>query len=214
MKLKSLIIVFTLSVANTTIYAQHTNLERSSGITPMHKFFQQYADSTIIMEYPTDSYSATSYKIISNKDNFVNAFSYTPLDTSFYSSFKLKNSFPVELWTQLMARKVMFKNKPADVNIFFNLIDIPTNKLNFLWESLAKLKPWKLEDDILCPPNDKFPVVSQDSYSIIHLISKKEIRTLVYVSPDYSEKRCPGNKNRQAIIAIEKLFYEQIPFKK
>lgn len=111
------------------------------GITPMHKFFQQYADSTIIIEYWSDSYDGRTYSIISKTGVIVNTFTYAPIDSS-WKNLMDKKAFPVELWHQLFARKVMYKNRPADINIFFNLKPMPIDTAKKMWFDLTKLKPW------------------------------------------------------------------------
>jgi hypothetical protein len=52
---KIILIVLSLLVSVSMCFGQ------SEGIMPLHKFFQQYADSTLVMEYDDDSYGNNAY---------------------------------------------------------------------------------------------------------------------------------------------------------
>ncbi|MDQ0964631.1 hypothetical protein QFZ20_000034 [Flavobacterium sp. W4I14] len=78
-----------------------------------------------------------------------------------------------------------------------------------MWLNISKFKPWQLLDDKSYP--ECSAVIMDGGHSIMHLITKKEIKTLIYYAPYYYEKQCPGNKNRQGIVGIERLFDKYIP---
>ena len=82
-------------------------------------------------------------------------------------------------------------------------------KADLVWERLQKFNLWKLVDDssfgVGC--NGKTTADALEGRpDIIHLITKNNIKTLVYQYPDVYEKRCPGNENRQKIISLNNLF--------
>ncbi|KQR69863.1 hypothetical protein ASF92_14275 [Pedobacter sp. Leaf176] len=62
-------------------------IKNTKGITLMHKFFQQYTDSTIILEYPPQS-NPPRYKIISKTDELISSYTYEPTDTTWKSISK------------------------------------------------------------------------------------------------------------------------------
>ncbi|WP_421944578.1 hypothetical protein [Pedobacter sp.] len=182
---------------------------QTKGITPMHKFFQKYADSTIIIEYDTDSYEPHPYRIISRAGKSVNTFSYEPIDNSWKTLSSSKKNFPTQLWYELLSRKTLYKNRQADINIFFNLVEINPDTSLRIWKDISKFKPWQLLDDKSYPECSNIAIDA--GYSIMHLITKKEIKTLIYYAPYYYEEQCPGNKNRQGIVGIERLFEKNFP---
>ncbi|RZL63307.1 MAG: hypothetical protein EOO93_07955 [Pedobacter sp.] len=186
---------------------------QSKGVTPMHKFFQEFADSTIIMEYSTQSWEPPSYKIISKKSGILNCFTYTAIDSGLTKLYKRKVvKIPDTLRAFLQLKKNNFRNEPADVNIFFNVLDIDHDTSIRIWNDIMKFKPWQLLDDKSYP---QCSAVAMDAgYSIMHLITKKEIKTLIYYAPYYYEEQCPGNKNRQGIVSIESIVRKYVPFRK
>ncbi|MCX2573883.1 hypothetical protein [Pedobacter sandarakinus] len=183
----------------------------------MHKFFQQYADSTIVIEYPTQSFEPASYKIISNKSGILNCFSYNAIDSGLFKLYNRKLvRIPDTLRAFLQLQKNNFRNEPANINIFFNIVPLSSDTTKKMWDNITKFKPWQLVDDKSypsCPPGKNYAVATDGLYSIMHLVTKKEIKTLIFYDPKYYEEQCSGNTNRIAIISIERLFYEKIPFK-
>lgn len=182
---KLLIFLFLFLFSWHFSFGQDYLFRYTQGITPMHKFFQQYADSTIIIEYANVPDGKPSiYKLISKTGNFVNTFSYNPADTTYYSLYKLKKSFPIILWNMIGIERSNFKNRPADINIFFIVIPIPPDIAKKQWLYIQKLSPWNVVDDSVFGRGCKGIV---DNYindggspEIIHLITKKEIKTLVF----------------------------------
>ncbi|MBT2561212.1 hypothetical protein J7E50_10255 [Pedobacter sp. ISL-68] len=197
-------------------FGQDELMRYSLGQTPMHKFFQQFADSTIIIEYANvPDGKPSSYKLISKTGSFVNTFNYDPLDTAYYPLYKLKKMFPVILWNMIGTERSNFKNRPADINIFFNLINLKPDTAKKIWNEISKHKPWQIVDDSVFGRGckgivDNF-VNDGGSPAIIHLITKKEIKTLIFWSPGYYEKLCPGNKSRKAAIKIEEIIDKYYP---
>jgi len=213
---KLLIFYFSFLLSWHFSFGQDNFMRYSQGITPMHKFFQQYADTTIIIEYANvPDGKPSSYKLITKTGSFVNAFSYNPVDTTYYPAYKLKSSFPVVLWHMFSAKRTGFKNAPADINIFFNVVPIPQDTTKKLWLYIQKLSLWDMVDDSVFGRGckgivDNF-VNDGGSPEIIHLITKKEIKTLIFWSPAYYEKLCPGNKNRQVAIKIDEIIDKYFP---
>ncbi|MCX2573881.1 hypothetical protein [Pedobacter sandarakinus] len=186
---------------------------QSKGVTPMHKFFQQYADSTIVIEYPTQSFEPASYKIISNKSGILNCFSYNAIDSGLFKLYNRKLvHIPDTLRAFLQLKKNNFRNEPASINIFFNIVPLSSDTSKKMWQEISKFTPWKLLDDKSYP--ECSAVIMDGGHSIMHLITKTEIKTLVYYAPYYYEKQCPGNKNRKGIVGIERLFDRYITFEK
>ncbi|KQR69862.1 hypothetical protein ASF92_14270 [Pedobacter sp. Leaf176] len=183
----------------------------------MHKFLQDFADSTIVIEYPTQSYDSPAYKILSKTRGIVNCFVYQAIDSGLNKLYQRKTvQIPDTLRAFLQLKKNNFRNSLADINIFFNVLKVNADTAKKIWKDISKYKPWQMVDDkayATCPPGTNYAVVLDDGYKIMHLVTKKEIKTLIYYAPEYYEEQCPGNKNRQAIISINSIFYKKIPFR-
>lgn len=206
---KIILIVFLLLVSVSMGFGQ------SKGIMPLHKFFQQYADSTIVMEYDNDSYDNNAYLIISKTEKFVNCFKYDAVDPTTEISNRDKE-FPKMLWAQIISRKMGFRSNPPDINVFFGVVHVDSAKAANLWKEMQGANPWQLKDDQSIAENNKdFPesraIIMDGGYSILHLITKSKIETLNFYAPYFYEERYPGNKNRQSIIKINRLFLENYP---
>lgn len=191
----------------------YCQLNPEGSVTPMHKFFQQYADSTIIREYRIEG-RPPIYRILTKTDNMVNSFCYEAIDTTWRKISSIRKHSPVILWNMLSAKKTLFQDIPADINIFFNIAPINSDTTKKMWTDITKTKPWQLVDDRAfgygCK-NVEDPVISEARPAIIHLITRQEIKTLFFMTPAYFEKLCPGNKYRQAFIKIDEIINKKFP---
>ncbi|WP_421938288.1 hypothetical protein [Pedobacter sp.] len=201
--------IFLLTIMVVTIQISKAQFIATPKVTPMHKFFQQYADSTVIIEYQNEGNEPTKYRLICKREGLINVFIYEPIDTSWKLVSKIKAYTPKELWQVLAAKKVLFQNTPADINIFFHPSKMGKEKADRAWKSIQKLSLWNLVDDSSFGPGCNGKTTGEaleGKPDIIHLITKNNIKTLVYEYPDVYEKRCPGNENRQKVIALNNLF--------
>ncbi|MDQ0964629.1 hypothetical protein QFZ20_000032 [Flavobacterium sp. W4I14] len=191
----------------------YCQLNPEGSITPMHKFFQQYADSTIIREYRIVG-GPPIYRVLTKTDNMINSFCYEAIDTTWRNISSIRKLSPVILWNMLSAKKTLFQDIPADINIFFNISIINSDTTKKMWTNITQTKPWQLVDDRIfgngCK-NLEDPVISEVRPAIIHLITRQEIKTLFFMTPIYFEKLCPGNKYRQAFIKIDETIDKYFP---
>lgn len=95
----------------------------TKGITPMHKFFQKFADSTLIIEYAKNTSAPTDYQIIIKTNDTVNCFIYYPGNAKFKFFTFDRNVVPKVLGAFLGLYKDRLRDSPADINIYF---DIPS----------------------------------------------------------------------------------------
>lgn len=121
-------------------FGQDELIRYTQGITPMHKFFQQYADSTIIREYRIEG-RPPMYRILTKTDNMVNSFCYEAMDTTWRNISSIRKYSPVILWNMLSAKKTLFQDIPADINIFFNIAPINSDTTKKMWADITKQNP-------------------------------------------------------------------------
>ena len=188
----------------------------SAGITPMHTFFKQYADSTIIVEFPSNDGDPAQYQLLSKTKGVISAYIYQAVDNTVRDFHKaIYRQKAPEFYSQITARKLFFSRKLADINIFFKIIPLPSDTLGNLWLSVTKFNLWQLNDDRgypVCPAGSTFATVTDGGYIVIHLITKYNTKTLYYYAPEFYEEQCPGNTNRKHVISLATLFAKHIPF--
>lgn len=181
---------------------------QSNGITPLHRFFEKNADSTLIIEYDTHSYDPHYYHILTKTGDTINTFEYNAI---------LKDEkvvIPKKLSTLIFLEKQRYFNAPAEINSYFNLVNLNRDTLKNMWGMIEKLDVWNLVDDkhySNCPDNKRGLAVVDGGSIIVHLITHDKIKTLIYNIPWHYEKYCPGNKNRQSAIKLHELFAEKFP---
>ncbi|WP_156166648.1 hypothetical protein [Pedobacter sp. BMA] len=183
----------------------------------MHLFFKQYADSTIILEFPKYEDDPAVYQVLSKDKGFVNGFKYQPIDTTYRNVSNRSKSMAPEFFAQLSARKMLYKLRPADINIFFKMTQTKTDSLKNLWQSITKMQLWRMQDDRdypACSEGSTFATVTDGGYIIIHLITRDKIKTLFYYAPEFYEEQCPGNEHRKNALNLAVLFEKYIPLER
>lgn len=181
------------------ISAQH-----NTGITPMHLFFKDNADSTLIMEYPTHSYDPPTYRILTKSGDTITLFEYAPI-LPYQNGIKMSK----KLRASIFFKKIEQTNGPADINAYFNGIKLADDSLKNFWTETRKLNPWLLAPDRTlagCPTNKPIPAISHTGEIIFYLITKDQVKRMEYIGVHHIEASCPGNITRQRVINLQKLF--------
>lgn len=181
------------------------------GITPMHKFFQQHADSTYIIS-SRGSFDIPNYDIISKVGDTISAYTYKS-DTKVGP--KLREIPKVFRDTFLKKNANLIYVIPADINVFFQPKYLNVDSLKQFWIKSTKLKMWRVNDDkidgegcdILKNKDGSWNLISDGGAIYLHLITKDNIKELFFYAPDYYNKRCPGRKGRKAMLDFLDLFY-------
>lgn len=181
---------------------------QSKGITPMHTFFQKYADSTIILEYNTDSYDPNYYFILTKTGDTINSFRYLA-----------KMKFEQALMPKMMKLAISMEkskdfNDLASINANLNVVNLNRDTLRTIWTRATGLNVWKIIEDNsppACANPKKVAVTSHCGEIIVHRITKTMIQSLIFHCPWSDNERCPDNYNRIGAIAIDKLFRVYFP---
>lgn len=173
----------------------------------MHTFFQKYADSTIVLEYNTQSYDPNYYFILTKTGDTVNSFRYL-------AKMKFEQGLmPKVLKIIISMEKYKNFDTPAAFNSYFNLVNLNQDTLKTIWSRATRLNAWKIVEDnstLICINNKRVSVTDCGDL-MIHLITKEKIKTLVFNCPWADEEYCPGNYNRIGAIAVDKLFRNYFP---
>lgn len=188
--------------------------------TELKRMYTDHMDSTIVFT-PTLPW-VTSVKnafIVSKKGANISTYVYH-YD---YADIPIYKNIPDSLAEFIRKRKYVRKTADIEAGPFFDVYGLDALKSDSLWKELVALNLWELEDDSTfgngCPIKEKkytdkdgntvteIKLHNTDShtYNILLLTGRSE-KELSYYDPEEAEKECPGNKNRQRVIALKNLF--------
>jgi len=176
----------------------------------LRQVFKQTADSTLILTEKSGwSLKNTNALILSKTGDTVACYRYKvegPQQT------KLKQ-IPKQLADLINAQYRAIGNSPITLNPYFKIHDIAPDSAQVFWNKVAQLEPWEFKDDQLdgngCPiidsANRPHNIYDGVTYTL-QLITKSEIKELVFYEPAFYEKQCPGREGRQKMLALLSAF--------
>ncbi|MET4081933.1 hypothetical protein ABIB40_001884 [Pedobacter sp. UYP30] len=117
--------------------------QKPNEIVPLYKFFQENADSTIVLTHDQGSiFEVVDYLIISKSKGIVTLYRYG----SPYSRLA-KTKMPTEIRAFFRKRDFKVSQIKADTNAYFNVRDISLKKAEKLWKRINSFRPWRMKDD-------------------------------------------------------------------
>lgn len=189
--------------------AQRIGIVPQLNVTPMHRYLQRNADSTILFERMNYRINKPEYFIVSKVGDTISIYSYQQLK-EIDKKILLPNALGYTLYKR---NRLDYLNEPIDINIYFNPHYLDRDSSKIFWQFLLKQQPWKIHDDSIdgegCPNvKNGYDRNIYDGGGInLYLVTKNNIKRLYFYAPKYYEKEvCPGRKGRQAILEIEALF--------
>lgn len=202
--MKKTILLFAFLAIACNVFSQNINSNNK-----LYAFFQKNTDSAIFYTFDNYSSGAPNFLILSKKGDTVSAFTYKLQK----NQDEDRSNLPFSIRYALFLRDRYDITKiPIDINQYFNQVKLQKDTLNYFWNLVAKLNPWKLDDDIQngygCPINKNGgnKEISDGGGISLDLITKNKIKHLHFYAPQYYEKQCPGRLDRQIAIKIELLF--------
>ncbi|MDI3318800.1 hypothetical protein [Pinibacter soli] len=170
--------------------------------TPLCNFLRQNFDSTIVLNY---AHNGNDFQMISKWDSFTAYFSY-------YDPFKWSAgyTFPLALKYKFLTEDDVFRNTDPDTNRYFIPHKVDYRLRNQNWINIDQFNLWNLKDDKSDTCHKKCTVMDGSVYEL-YLITKTEIKKLYFDNPDFYEECCPGNKDRQTVLAVLKIFESTFP---
>lgn len=183
MQIKKLILFILTFFSFNILIAQKYNEK-----TPLHQFFKNNYDSTIIFFGWSSWNISPNYCIIAKKDSNVYYFTYT----SPYRSV-IGFNYP-GLSNKFMNEELLFQKTTPDTNRYFLPVKFDYIVRNKYWIEINSFDIWSLTDNIpeskKCFSND----TGEDTY---YLITKKDIKILSFYDAEYFEECDSKNINRQ-----------------
>jgi len=176
---------------------------------PLYDFFQQHADSTIILSHLQTIYEYPDYYIVSKTGDTINMYTYR-----YYAPVKTSGKVDVPKAIAQRVNKVNYevmKGLP-DINALFQVKVVSKDSLNLLWKAINREHIWQAKDDNVdgkgCPiiPGKDNVSLYDGGGPIFRLLTKEGSKELEFYAPNFFEEYCPGRKGRISALTVEKLF--------
>lgn len=176
----------------------------------LQQVFKQTADSTLILSEKSGwSLKNTNALVLSKKADTVACYRYK---VERPEPSKLKQ-IPKGLADLMNTQYRAIGNNPITLNPYFKIHDILPDSAQIFWNKIAQLEPWRLKDDqqdgngcpIIDSANKPRNIYDGVTYTL-KLITKSEIKELVFYEPAFYEKQCPGREGRQRLLALLSAF--------
>lgn len=183
-------------IVSNSLFAQESIHKR---ITSVHLDFQKNADTTFIIQKIDKLLPKPNYFILSKKDKQINIY--------YYGDATNRIRVPSGIISAM--NRVNFggdKTRKFDKVLFYPLAITKEDALAF-WQKVMNSKPWNISDDVKNQECSDPSIRVYDGEHIgLFLITKKEIRPLVFYDPNFYEEKCPGNPHREAFLKIQDTF--------
>lgn len=175
-----------------------------SKCNPLQRYLQENYDSTILYATETVLNQEPHYYILSRLNNQVALATYI----NPYSSFNGHANKTAEIFIR---EQIIFRNTLADTNRYFLPVYLPVSNRLQIWDSLIANFPWQLQDDSISGEGCNAPrkpgcEIYDGTTAIFFLITKNQIKKLVFYEPAEYEKCCPGRNDRVAVIRMIAIF--------
>lgn len=191
-----------LIILSAFLFSVHSCIaqQRQNEKTKLQQFFQQNADSTIILGFDKVLLEPAKYLIFSKHADTISAFYYGLVGET-------PENVPVQIRRKLKQLRVSASTLPVDINSNFHVKALSLEKGRKLWNNLALLKPWKLDDDKTIGEGCKGSTIYDGHGLSLYLVTAEDIKHLYFYEPKiFLEKKCPGENERRRMIEIESIF--------
>lgn len=174
-------------------------LAQQGKITPLHQFFQDNYDSTIIYHNWSSWYLAPNYIIIAKQKQNLYLFTYT-------SPYRKLQGRPIpgDLKKLYSEEESKFQKTIPDTNRYLLALNIRSQDLQKTWKQLNIHELWKIKSNRGDTANNC--IVEDGDENTFFLITETGIKITEFYSPSTYEECAGKNPDRQkAIQAIEVL---------
>ncbi|WP_324670951.1 hypothetical protein [Hymenobacter sp. GOD-10R] len=176
-------------------------VSRGQAVTPLHTFFQQNYDSTIVYQSGSNWNNSPHYMILAKHQQQLEFFTYT----SPYRDV-LGHYYPGRLARQIAREEAHFRATIPDTNRYLLPKRIHPATLAHGWSQLQAHQLWLVQDDQQAPPTSRTCVVEDGDENTFYLIDKKTVKVARFYAPAAKEECAGKDRNRQqALKAIATL---------
>ena len=155
--------------------------------TPLHKFFRNNFDSTIIYHQWSSWYPYPKYYIIAKKDSSVYYFTYK----SPYSNVQGRY-YPADLHKRFGQEEGKFKSTVPDTNRYFLPFYIHYSNRPLHWSQINSFNIWNLKE---VNENVNGCEVYDDGSDTYYLLTNQSVEVKTFYAADFYESCRGGNVN-------------------
>lgn len=184
MYIKKLTIATIIIFFSKTVFAQPYNEK-----TPLHQFFKNNFDSTIIYFQWSSWNISPNYYILSKKDSNFYYYTYS----SPYRRVKGYN-YPGNLELKFITENLIFEKTTPDTNRYLFPIQFHYSVQRKYWSEVNSYNLWILTDKVPISKKCESLDGDEDTY---YLITKSNIKLLSFYDADFFEECDSKNINRQ-----------------
>ena len=163
--------------------------------TPLHRFFQQHFDSTIVYQSGPTGNNSPNYLILAKYQNRLDFFTYC----SPYRDV-LGHYFPGQLVQKFSQEESRFRATIPDTNRYLLPRRVEEELLRHSWQALHPPQFWAIQGDEQARRSTGGCVLEHGVESTFYLIDKKAIRVARLYAPAFYEACAGKDVGRQQAI--------------
>ena len=183
MVFKATLLIVLLIFCNSNLLAQMYN-----DTSPLHNFFKNNFDSTIIYNKWSSRYPYPNYFIIAKKGSSVDYFTYK---SPYYKA--QGRYYPADLHHKFMQEEGRFISTMPDTNRYFLPVYIHYPDRQLCWTQINSFGIWNCKE---VNENISGCEIDDDGSDSYYLITKQAIEVKTFYAADFYELCKPGNINR------------------
>jgi hypothetical protein len=164
---------------------------------PLHRFFQQHFDSTIVYQHGSNWNRSPNYLILASGQNQVEFFTYR----SPYRDI-LGHYFPGQLVQKFSQEEARFRATTPDTNRYLLPQRVAAELLQSSWHSLQPAHLWAIQGDEQARRATGDCVLEDGEELTLYLIDKKAIRSAHFYAPAFFEACAGKDGGRQQVIQV------------
>jgi hypothetical protein len=168
---------------------------QAQAMTPLHAFFQQHFDSTIVYQSGSNGNNSPNYLILAKHQNQLDFFTYrSPYRDA------LGHYFPGKLVQKFSREESIFHTTTPDTNRYLLPQRIPAASLRRSWQTLHARQLWTIQGDEQARRTTGNCVVEDAEEITLYLIDKGASRSARFYAPAFFEACAGKDGGRQQVI--------------
>lgn len=168
---------------------------QAQAMTPLHAFFQQHFDSTIVYQIGSNWNNSPNYLILAKHQSQLDFFTYrSPYRDA------LGHYFPGKLVQKFSWEETRFRTTTPDTNRYLLPQRVTVENLRRGWQTLNARQLWMIQGDEQARRITGNCVVEDEEEITLYLIDKKASRSARFYAPAFFEACAGKDVGRQQII--------------
>jgi hypothetical protein len=172
-------------------------VSRAQSSSPLHSFFQQHFDSTLVYQSSSNWNTSPNYLILAKHQNQFAFFTYS----SPYRDV-LGHYFPGKLVQKFGKEESRFRATIPDTNRYLLPQRIAEETLRHSWQNLISPQLWAIQGDEQGRSATGGCMIEDGEEITLYLIDKKAIRAARFYAPTFYEACVGKDPSRQQVIQL------------